>query len=473
MGLNSITLQNNDSDVISGDVLGRINWAASNDGDGPVATSVAASIYVAAEETFNATNNASSIVFSTANDAAASAKIKITSEGHILPNIDDTHDLGADTYYFRNIYGSTIYGDHEGPIVQECRNDTGSTITIGTPVYISGYYSSNGKPLIAPADASDPAKMPAIGLLGSTLTSGSEGQIHIFGILTQLNTSTFTVGQTVYVASGGGLTATKPTTATHLIQNIGRVLRSDNGQGRIMILGPGRTNDIPNSLAVNGTINAPNIGTGTDNSVVVLDSSGFFVTDEIDSRVWGTSLVDGSGSANHVAFWSDANSLTYDSSQLYWDSTNNRLGIGLNNPSQALDVVGSGNFSSNLSIGGHLSAATKSFLIDHPLKKGKKLQYGSLESPYHGVRLTGKDKLEEGVCVVKLPAYIKKLVQKNGINIQITNYKHSKTLYVDEIDLQKNSFTIKGHRCKKLEGLEFFWSFTAIRKDVQELQVEF
>lgn len=50
----------------------------------------------------------------------------------------------------------------------------------------------------------------------------------------------------------------------------------------------------------------------------------------------------------------------------------------------------------NVSITGHLSAATKSFFIDHPSQKGKKLQYGSLESPYHGVRLTGKGEIKGG-----------------------------------------------------------------------------
>jgi hypothetical protein len=67
---------------------------------------------------------------------------------------------------------------------------------------------------------------------------------------------------------------------------------------------------------------------------------------------------------------------------------------------------------------------------------------------------------------------MKKLVREEDITIQITNYKHHKTLYVDDIDLSKNQIIIKGHRCKTLGELEFFWSFTAIRKDVPELVVE-
>ena len=43
-----------------------------------------------------------------------------------------------------------------------------------------------------------------------------------------------------------------------------------------------------------------------------------------------------------------------------------------------------------LEVNGTFAANTKSFKIDHPTKEGYKLIYGSLESPYHGVRLTGK-----------------------------------------------------------------------------------
>ena len=50
------------------------------------------------------------------------------------------------------------------------------------------------------------------------------------------------------------------------------------------------------------------VSTGTDNTVLVLDGQSV-VTDEIDSRVWGSSLVDGSGTANKVTLWSDGNTI--------------------------------------------------------------------------------------------------------------------------------------------------------------------
>ena len=57
------------------------------------------------------------------------------------------------------------------------------------------------------------------------------------------------------------------------------------------------------------TINPVNIAAGTDNTVVVYNGSSL-VTDEIDSRVWGTSLIDGAGSSTRVSYFSDANTLT-------------------------------------------------------------------------------------------------------------------------------------------------------------------
>ena len=59
-------------------------------------------------------------------------------------------------------------------------------------------------------------------------------------------------------------------------------------------------------------------------------------------------VLDGLGSANHVAYWSDANTVTYDSSQLYWDATNNRLGVAMAAPTSALQVSGTFTVSSTV-----------------------------------------------------------------------------------------------------------------------------
>jgi hypothetical protein len=126
-----------------------------------------------------------------------------------------------------------------------------------------------------------------------------------------------------------------------------------------------------------------------------------------------------------------------------------------------------------LTVTGHFSANTKSFLIDHPTIPGKKLQYGSLESPYHGIRLTAKNKVKNGLCQVKLPEYIKGLIHQEEVNIQITNINHDKILYVKDIDINNNYFIIGCNNEFDFREYEFYWSFTAVRKDVDPLIVEY
>ena len=132
----------------------------------------------------------------------------------------------------------------------EARNASGATIAKGVPVYIAGH--SGSKILIAPADADDATKMPAIGLMDATTANNTDCNVVAFGNLTGVPTNTFSVGATLYISTTpggstfGGLTTTKPTGETALVQNIGKVARSDASVGQIIVSGPGRSNDVPN-----------------------------------------------------------------------------------------------------------------------------------------------------------------------------------------------------------------------------------
>jgi hypothetical protein len=138
------------------------------------------------------------------------------------------------------------------------------------------------------------------------------------------------------------------------------------------------------------------------------------------------------------------------------------VGIGTTTPAYKLQVNGS------------FGATTKSFVIDHPTKEGKKLVYGSLESPYHGIRLTGRNMLIDGECKVQLPDYIYKLARPESVNIQITPIKCGKVIYVDEISVENNYFVVKYDKSllESYKNYEFFWDFTATRSDVEQLVVE-
>lgn len=49
--------------------------------------------------------------------------------------------------------------------------------------------------------------------------------------------------------------------------------------------------------------------TGVDNSVLIKDSDGLIKTDEIDSRVWGSTLVDATGTTGRYSYFLDSNTL--------------------------------------------------------------------------------------------------------------------------------------------------------------------
>jgi hypothetical protein len=147
---------------------------------------------------------------------------------------------------------------------------------------------------------------------------------------------------------------------------------------------------------------------------------------------------------------------------LLYVSSSGNVGIGTSNPIYKLEVSGS------------FGATTKSFIIDHPTKQGKKLIYGSLESPYHGIRLTGRDTIKDGKCKVNLPDYIYKLIRAESVNIHLTGIKCGKTLYIDDINIPENYFTIAYDKAffESYKDYDFFWDFTAIRSDVPELITE-
>ena len=120
-------------------------------------------------------------------------------------------------------------------------NSTGATLTKGSAVYVSGHTSETQ---VANADNSSASSMPAFGIVSDDIANGATGTIIIGGEVSGINTSSFTVGDELYVGTAGALTATKPT-GTALIQKIAKVTKSA-ASGELLVTGAGRTNDLPN-----------------------------------------------------------------------------------------------------------------------------------------------------------------------------------------------------------------------------------
>lgn len=154
-------------------------------------------------------------------------------------------------------------GDILGGVHHYAHNNSGVGITKGWPVYISGMDGASTIIRIAGADASNSSKMPAVGLAEETIANGNFGHIVMFGTLLQTDTSSYSTNQTLYVSPGGGLTATRPVGSGNLIQNIGKVGRVHSNTGSIVVMGPGRSNDVPNVVDVRSWLLMPNGQTAT------------------------------------------------------------------------------------------------------------------------------------------------------------------------------------------------------------------
>jgi hypothetical protein len=159
--------------------------------------------------------------------------------------------------------------EHATHIYENVRNDEGATIPIGTPVYSKGEVGGSERILVGIAKANDPTKMPAIGITNTELTTSGttkDGLITLVGVY-NTNLSGFTglsTNQVVYVAPTGGLTITKPNGGINgnLIQNIGIILKTNGTiiQG-LQVTCIGRTNDVPNPLAIDHANQLLGVGT--------------------------------------------------------------------------------------------------------------------------------------------------------------------------------------------------------------------
>ena len=183
--------------------------------------------------------------------------------------------------------------------VLEVRNTSGSAISAGKAVYVTGWNNGQQRILVDLADADDSSAMPAIGITAATISNGQNGQVIMSGnSIGFINTTGASVGDGVWVSTtAGDVVFTRPTTDD--IQKIGEVTRS-NASGNILVFGAGRANDLPNnasttaSFAQSLTANVFSVGqtaTSTFNSAGLGFLNGF--VSRASSTVSGDFFVSG------------------------------------------------------------------------------------------------------------------------------------------------------------------------------------
>ena len=128
----------------------------------------------------------------------------------------------------------------------------------GDVVYATGAVGNNTF-VVDKADARDPTKMPALGIVYQDLAQNGQGLIVTFGRADSVPLDSFMEGETVYVSNTvpGGLSNVIPhgeiNGVPNLIQNIGIVVKPHVSQGIVSVTGVGRTNAIPNANVITQT----------------------------------------------------------------------------------------------------------------------------------------------------------------------------------------------------------------------------
>lgn len=114
-------------------------------------------------------------------------------------------------------------------------------------------------------------------------------------------------------------------------------------------------------------------------------------------------------------------------------------------------------------VGGTLTATVKSFIIDHPTKEGKKLQYGVLEGPEHSVYVRGKLTNNN---TITLPDHWHALVHEDTITVNLTPIGKKQDLWVETVS--DTVITVGSD-----SDINCFYTVFAERKDIEKLITEF
>jgi hypothetical protein len=290
--------------------------------------------------------------------------------------------------------GSMVWNDTEGtldlmlkgasvnlPIGQKqvlrAVNGTGGNLTRAAyrAVKIIGAQGQRLQVSLARAD-NDANSKDTIGLVAEDIGNNQEGFIVTSGTIANINTTgslqgeTWADGDTLYLSgtTSGVITNVKPSAPIHTVilgfviyahQNNGKIyVKVDNGYELDELHNVSAPTPVSGeylryngTVWVDSTIQAADLPTGIDaakigTGVVSNTEFGYLdgVTSAIQTQLNGkqatlTNPVTGTGTSGQVTYFSGTSTVT-GSNNLFWDATNNRLGINTASPAYGLDVSG-------------------------------------------------------------------------------------------------------------------------------------
>lgn len=184
-------------------------------------------------------------------------------------------------------------------------NNSGASITKGYLCKATGVQGDKITIGLFQLGTDDPKYL--LGLLVETLANGATGHVRIVGEVRQIDTDAYTVGTVLYASTTAGQLSSTPGTPEIPVCI---VLRQQAQSGRVYV------------------------------------------------RTWTPGGVKAAGSTGQVQYNGGSSSFAA-SANLFWDNSNNRLGIGTSSPSRTLDVNGDTAIAGRL----QLTATTNNLLI--------------------------------------------------------------------------------------------------------------
>ena len=354
------------------------------------------------------------------------------------------HFGSGDTTYFKAPNSTFVFRNSSDSAIMTL-NTTGLGIGISpsTNLNVAGVGNKAGGNILMGDQTNNTAKWTY--LCGTHYAASSQPQgIAIIGCYAGNGSNTVTIGGSIYEANPAtSIEFWTHTASTHNLGGTRRMVIDSNGSVGINTTSPGEKLHVSGTVRIDGTTNGLRIfkdGGAAVTSTLYLANSG-------NTRAYNWQL---NSSGDGLDFFTyDGNAWAYKITYL----ANGNVGIGTQAPSYKLEVNGS------------FAATTKSFVIPHPTKEGKKLRYGSLEGPENGVYVRGKTTSK----VIELPDYWTKLVDPESITVQLTPIGSHQKLYVEKIEDNKVYIANENLLAK---SINCFFYILAERADVEKLQVE-
>ena len=230
-----------------------------------------------------------------------------TENNFVITSTDTGADAAPDLKLYRNS-SSPADDDRIGNIIFTGRNDNTQDVDYGQIVTRITDASDSSE------DAYMTFKTMAAGTLSDRLTIksglvgiGTTAPGHTLSVAGTISASGVIYGDAFNSASGGSTIDFKDDVLQHGALSVTGAI---SGNSSLTINGNSTLgNASGDTTTLNGaTIDIPNVAAGTDNTVVIYNGS-TLLTDEIDSRVWGSTLIDGTGTANRIAKFTDGDTI--------------------------------------------------------------------------------------------------------------------------------------------------------------------